>query len=147
MTAVGDMPDLSRDVVAVGSCHAIRLSLNARFWPQNGHSKPDFERILWLFCRLINGIAWSDPICPRHQGGLATIGRKAAVVDFGWVRLHGAAAWWLWGLVHVFFLLGMRNRISVMWDWFWAYLTYRSGTRLITGAPGASSASPPLAPP
>jgi len=75
----------------------------------------------------------------RHQGSLATIGRKAAVVDFGWVRLHGTAAWWLWGLVHVFFLLGMRNRISVMWDWFWAYITYRSGTRLITDAPGTSS--------
>jgi len=49
------------------------------------------------------------------------------------MRLSGAFAWWLWGLVHVYFLVGLRNRLSVMFDWFWAYLTYRSGTRLITG--------------
>jgi NADH dehydrogenase/putative oxidoreductase len=72
------------------------------------------------------------PFAYRHLGSLATIGRKAAVADFGWVRVWGAPAWWLWGLVG--FLVGLRNRISVMFDWFWAYLTYRSGTRLITGA-------------
>jgi NADH dehydrogenase FAD-containing subunit/uncharacterized membrane protein YphA (DoxX/SURF4 family) len=70
----------------------------------------------------------------RHQGSLATIGRKAAVADFGRISLSGTLAWWLWGGVHLFFLVGLRNRISVVWDWFWAYLTYRSGTRLITGA-------------
>ena len=75
------------------------------------------------------------PFRYRHLGSLATIGRKAAVADFGWVRISGTAAWWLWGLVHVGFLVGVRNRVSVMFDWFWAYLTLRSGTRLITGAP------------
>lgn len=69
----------------------------------------------------------------RHLGSLATIGRKAAVADFGFVKLSGAPAWWLWGLVHVGFLVGLRNRISVMLDWFWSYLTFRGGTRLITG--------------
>jgi NADH dehydrogenase/putative oxidoreductase len=73
------------------------------------------------------------PFRYRHLGSLATIGRKAAVADFGWVRLSGAPAWWLWGLVHVGFLVGLRNRVSVMLDWAWSYLTYRSGTRLITG--------------
>ena len=77
------------------------------------------------------------PFRYRHLGSLATIGRKAAVADFGRVRISGAAAWWLWGLVHIGFLVGVRNRVSVMLDWFWAYLTLRSGTRLITGAPGA----------
>jgi NADH dehydrogenase/putative oxidoreductase len=81
------------------------------------------------------------PFVYRHLGSLATIGRKAAVADFGLVRLHGAPAWWLWGLVHVGFLVGMRNRISVMFDWFWAYLTYRSGTRLITGGVATHSAA------
>jgi NADH dehydrogenase/putative oxidoreductase len=75
----------------------------------------------------------------QHLGSLATIGRKAAVADFGFVKLHGGLAWWLWGAVHVGFLVGLRNRISVMLDWFWAYLTYRSGTRLITGDGGAAS--------
>ncbi|HEU5284132.1 MAG TPA: NAD(P)/FAD-dependent oxidoreductase, partial [Burkholderiales bacterium] len=74
------------------------------------------------------------PFRYRHLGSLATIGRKAAVADFGWIRLSGAPAWWLWGLVHLGFLVGLRNRVSVMLDWAWSYLTYRSGTRLITGA-------------
>jgi uncharacterized membrane protein YphA (DoxX/SURF4 family) len=52
---------------------------------------------------------------------------------FGWLRMSGALAWWLWEAVHIGFLVGLRNRISVMLDWFWAYLTFRSGTRLITG--------------
>ncbi|HQR52923.1 MAG TPA: NAD(P)/FAD-dependent oxidoreductase, partial [Burkholderiales bacterium] len=68
----------------------------------------------------------------RHLGSLATIGRKAAVADFGFVRLAGAVAWWFWGAVHVALLVGLRNRFSVILDWFWAYLTLRSGTRLIT---------------
>jgi putative oxidoreductase len=85
------------------------------------------------------------PFRYRHPGSLATIGRKAAVADFGRVRIAGAAAWWLWGLVHLGFLVGVRNRVSVMFDWFWAYLTLRSGTRLITGAPAAAGAAP-LAP-
>ncbi|MDQ2694896.1 MAG: FAD-dependent oxidoreductase, partial [Pseudomonadota bacterium] len=76
------------------------------------------------------------PFRYRHKGSLATIGRKAAVADFGWIRLKGAVAWWLWGAVHVFFLAGMRNRMGVALEWFWAYLTFRRGTRLITGAEG-----------
>ncbi len=89
----------------------------------------------------LRGAAAPGPFVYRHLGSLATIGRKAAVADFGFVRLWGAFAWWLWGLVHVGFLVGMRNRISVMLDWFWAYLTYRSGTRLITGGANAGAAA------
>jgi len=75
------------------------------------------------------------PFRYRHLGSLATIGRKAAVADFGIVQLSGSLAWWLWGFVHVYFLAGMRNRISVMLDWAWAYVTFRSSTRLIADAP------------
>jgi NADH dehydrogenase/putative oxidoreductase len=74
------------------------------------------------------------PFRYRHLGSLATIGRKAAVADFGRLRLHGAPAWWLWGVIHVMFLAGMRNRVLVALQWFWAYLTFKPGTRLITGA-------------
>jgi NADH dehydrogenase/putative oxidoreductase len=81
----------------------------------------------------------------RHLGSLATIGRKAAVVDFGWIKLRGALAWWFWGAVHVGFLVDLRSRLSVMFDWFWAYLTYRSGTRLITGSMAAPAAPAPNA--
>ena len=81
----------------------------------------------------IAGRAAAPAFVYRHLGSMATIGRKAAVVDFGWLRLSGAAAWWLWGVIHVAFLVGLRNRVSVAFDWFWAYLTYSSSTRLITG--------------
>ena len=69
----------------------------------------------------------------RHLGNLATVGRKVAVADFGFARLHGRAAWLLWGLVHVYFLIGFRNRLAVLLDWLWAYVTFQRGSRLITG--------------
>lgn len=81
----------------------------------------------------IEGRATPSPFKYRHLGSLATIGRKAAVVDFGTIKLWGAPAWWLWGVVHVSFLVGLRNRLFTMINWFWAYLTYSSGIRLITG--------------
>ncbi|HXP74477.1 MAG TPA: NAD(P)/FAD-dependent oxidoreductase [Stellaceae bacterium] len=69
----------------------------------------------------------------RHLGNLATVGRKVAVADFGFMRLHGRLAWLLWGLVHVYFLIGFRNRLAVLIDWLWAYVTFQRGSRLITG--------------
>ena len=82
----------------------------------------------------VGGDALPPPFRYRHRGSLATIGRKSAVVDFGRVRLWGAPAWWLWGLVHVGLLVGVRNRVSTMVNWFWSYLTFRSAIRLITGS-------------
>jgi NADH dehydrogenase len=73
------------------------------------------------------------PFRYRHLGAMATIGRKSAVADFGKLRLSGFVAWLLWGLVHVYFLVGFRNRIAVMMGWLWAYLTFERGARLITG--------------
>ena len=78
----------------------------------------------------------------RDYGNLATIGRKAAVADFGRLQLRGFAAWLVWGLVHVGFLIGFRNRMTVMLDWAWSYFTYGRGARLIIGddpAPDADS--------
>jgi NADH dehydrogenase/putative oxidoreductase len=84
------------------------------------------------------------PFAYRHMGSLATIGRKSAVADFGFMRLSGATAWWLWGLVHVGFLVGARNRVSVVLDWLWAYLTFRSGTRLITEEASSLASQPAI---
>ena len=69
----------------------------------------------------------------RNYGNLATIGRRAAVADFGWIKLRGPLAWWLWGFAHIFFLIDFRNRIAVAFNWLWSFLTFKRGARLITG--------------
>ena len=75
----------------------------------------------------------SRPFAYKDAGSLATIGRKAAVADFGRFRLTGLLAWLVWSLVHVGFLIGFRNRLTVMLDWIWSYFSYGRGARLITG--------------
>ncbi|HUP46208.1 MAG TPA: NAD(P)/FAD-dependent oxidoreductase [Thermoanaerobaculia bacterium] len=72
----------------------------------------------------------------RDKGSLATIGRAAGVADFGKIRLSGFLAWFAWLVIHVFFLIGFRNRFSVILQWAWAYLTYQRSARLITGDVG-----------
>ena len=74
------------------------------------------------------------PFRYRDKGNLATIGRHRAVADFGRFRVTGYAAWWLWLFVHILYLAGFRNRLSVLFEWGYAYLTYRRGARLITTA-------------
>jgi NADH dehydrogenase len=70
----------------------------------------------------------------RDFGNLATIGRKAAVVEMGPVKISGFSAWLLWSLAHVYFLIGLRNRLVVALHWMWNYVTFQRGARLITGA-------------
>jgi NADH:ubiquinone reductase (H+-translocating) len=77
-----------------------------------------------------------EPTLPFHYrdpGNLATIGRATAVADFGWLRLSGFPAWLFWLFVHILFLIGFRNRLSVMIQWAASYLTYQRSVRLITG--------------
>jgi NADH dehydrogenase len=69
----------------------------------------------------------------RDFGNLATIGRMAAVVHLGRLRLSGMLAWWFWLTAHIFFLIGFRNRIAVMLDWTWAYWSYQRAARIILG--------------
>lgn len=68
----------------------------------------------------------------RHQGNLATIGKSAAVADFGKIKLTGVVAWWIWGLAHIYFLIGTRSRLAVAWSWLWIYLSGQHSARLIT---------------
>ena len=68
-----------------------------------------------------------------NKGNLATIGRAAAVAEFGKVHISGFLAWLSWLFIHIFFLIGFRNRMIVMIQWAWSYITYERGARLITG--------------
>ena len=79
------------------------------------------------------------PFRYRDLGALATIGRAAAVAQFpGGLKLSGALAWWAWLLVHIFFLIGFRNRIATLIDWSWSYVTYQRHARLILEPPRTS---------
>jgi NADH dehydrogenase len=69
----------------------------------------------------------------RDRGLLATIGRRAAVIAYGRLRLSGWIAWWIWGAAHVYFLVSLRNRLIVVTQWLWSYLLFERGARLITG--------------
>jgi NADH dehydrogenase len=86
-----------------------------------------------LIARRVRSEPASPPFRYRDEGALATIGRHSAIADLGWIRLTGWVAWVLWGIVHIFFLIGFRNRIAVFLNWIWAWLTYGRGARLITG--------------
>lgn len=78
------------------------------------------------------------PFRYRHQGDLATIGRKSAVVVLRGVKLSGTLAWLLWAVAHVYFLIGWRSRLLFAINWLWNYLTFDRGARLIT-APAAEA--------
>ena len=70
-----------------------------------------------------------------HLGDLATIGRRAAVVKFGRLELKGFLGWVFWSVAHIYFLIGLRNRFVVAFNWFWDYITFQRGARLITDVP------------
>ncbi len=82
------------------------------------------------------------PFRYRHAGNLATIGRRAAVVDFGRIRLSGYFAWLVWGVAHIYFLISWRNRLMVAINWLWDYVTFQRGARLIVGANTVSPSEP-----
>jgi len=74
-----------------------------------------------------------EPFRYWDKGNLATIGRAHAVADFGRFKISGFFAWLVWLFVHIFFLIGFRNRFIVLFEWAWAYFTFQRGARLITG--------------
>jgi len=85
-------------------------------------------------------VAGREPPPPfryRHLGDLATIGRHAAVVKLGWLELTGFLGWLFWSAVHIYFLIGVRDRFIVAFTWLWDYLTFQRGARLITEVPPA----------
>jgi len=71
----------------------------------------------------------------HDKGSMATIGRSRAIVQAGDRRFTGFFAWWMWLVVHIYYLTGFRNRLFVVMSWAWSYLTWRRGARLIVGKP------------
>ncbi len=80
----------------------------------------------------LRGDMASAPFRYKHAGSLAQIGKRLAVIDFGRIKLRGALAWWIWGFAHIYFLIGVRNRLSVAISWWWNYTRDQRSARLIT---------------
>ena len=74
----------------------------------------------------------SAPYVYKHSGSLAQIGKRKAVIDFGAFKLRGTIAWWIWGIAHIYFLIGLRNRLSVALSWLWIHARDQRAARLIT---------------
>jgi NADH:ubiquinone reductase (H+-translocating) len=82
--------------------------------------------------RRLQGFAQPRMFRYHHAGNLATIGKRSAVIDFGWIKIRGWIAWWIWGLAHIYFLIGLRNRLAVALSWLWIYVTGNRSACLIT---------------
>lgn len=95
-------------------------------------AKQQGKYVARLIQRRLAGMPQQSPFVYRDQGSLATIGKRAAVIDFGWIRLKGWVAWWIWGTAHVLFLIGIRSRFTVAWKWLWIHLRGQRNARLIT---------------
>jgi NADH dehydrogenase len=83
-----------------------------------------------LAAKLTSG-AKPAPFVFRDKGNVAIIGRHAAVMDLGWLRVTGTPAWLLWALIHIYLLAGLQHRLLVAVQWLWRYVTYDRGARLI----------------
>jgi NADH dehydrogenase len=112
----------------------------ALFLHQGGRALPGLSPVAMQQGRYAAGVVGARirgaPVPPFHyldKGTMAVIGRSDAVAEIGGLRLWGFPAWLAWCFVHIFFLIGFRNRFIVMFEWAWAYTSYQRGARLITG--------------
>jgi NADH dehydrogenase len=95
-----------------------------------------------LIAARVAGEKETKPFVYSHAGDLATVGRRAAVVKIGRFELTGFIGWLFWGVAHIYFLIGLRNRFVVAVTWLWSYLTFRRGARLISTPDNNSSVIP-----
>ncbi len=130
-------PDLSieghPEVFVIGDA---ALSLDEQGRPVPGiapAAKQEGQFVARLIRAELAGAARPERFRYRDDGMLATIGRKSAVAAFDRLEVTGFAAWLLWSLAHIYFLIGFKNRIAVALDWLWSYFTFERGSRLITG--------------
>jgi NADH dehydrogenase len=94
-------------------------------------AKQQGRYVATLIAARVAGRRDPPPFRYRDAGQLATIGRRAGVIDYRRLRLTGWIAWWVWGVAHIYFLINMRSRLSVALEWLWSYFTYQRGARLI----------------
>ncbi|MDB4914211.1 MAG: Pyridine nucleotide-disulfide oxidoreductase, FAD/NAD(P)-binding domain protein [Gemmatimonadetes bacterium] len=116
--AIGDMASVVIDGKAVPGVAPAAMQMGT-------HAAKNIRRTLERRAR--------QPFVYRNKGDLATIGRHRAIADFGRLQLTGGLAWWFWLFLHIMYLAGFRNRLSVLVEWGYSYFTYEPGARLISG--------------
>ena len=114
----------------------------ARFTEPSGDVLPGLAPVALQQGRYVARVILSElkgharqPFQYRDKGQLATIGRRQAVLQIGSIRMSGFFAWLAWLIVHIYYLIGFKNRMFVTWQWAYAYFTYKRGARLITNTP------------
>jgi len=136
-------PDLSiaghPDIFAVGDTVAVKAPDGSPVPGIAPAAKQEGAFVAEVIRRRLSGRPAQPPFRYHHEGSLAQIGKRKAVIDFGWLKLRGAIAWWLWGIAHIYFLVGVRSRLSVALNWLWIYTRNQRSARLIT-RPGSEPA-------
>lgn len=136
-------PDLSvpghRDIFAVGDTVAVDAPDGSPVPGIAPAAKQEGAFVAATIRRRVSGDSGQRLFRYHHEGSLAQIGKRRAVIDFGSVRLRGAIAWWLWGIAHIYFLVGVRSRLSVALNWLWIYMRNQRGARLITQTGGEAA--------
>lgn len=120
------------DIFVIGDTAAV---IDARGKPVPGiapAAKQQGKHVATVIRNRLAGKVDGEPFHYNHQGNLATIGKRLAVIDFGRFKLRGSLAWWIWGIAHIYFLIGIRNRLSVALSWLWIYMRGQRSARLIT---------------
>ncbi|MFQ5972460.1 MAG: NAD(P)/FAD-dependent oxidoreductase [Alphaproteobacteria bacterium] len=147
-TDTGGRVQVSPDLAVPGHPEIFAIGDTARVLDADGRPLPGIAPVArqqgryaaQVILARLRSSAPPGPFRYRDSGLWATIGRNAAVISWKQLRLRGSLAWWLWGLVHIYFLMDMRSRLLVLIGWLWAYVTFGRGARLITGV-GASVAN------
>lgn len=136
-------PDLSvpghRNIFAVGDTVAVTAPDGSPVPGIAPAAKQEGAFVAETIRRHISGDSELRSFNYHHEGSLAQIGKRRAVIDFGSVKLRGAIAWWLWGIAHIYFLVGVRSRLSVALNWLWIYMRNQRSARLITQAEGEAA--------
>jgi NADH dehydrogenase len=121
------------EVFVIGDAAAVKRSSNGIVPGLAPAAKQMGRYVGKLIAAKVSGSALPSAFRYRHQGDLATIGRRAAVVNLEHLHLTGFPGWLFWSVAHIYFLIGARSRLSVAFSWAWQYLTFQRGARLITG--------------
>jgi NADH dehydrogenase len=132
---VAVQPNLSTggNVFVIGDSASVTMSDGRRVPGVAPAAKQQGRYVAKVIAARIAGRAPPPPFVYDDPGNLATIGRRSAVIEFPAVTLRGFLAWWLWGIAHIYFLVGVPSPVLVSFRWLWEYLTYSRGARLITG--------------